>query len=131
MPQGTLTNAEHEALAEYADDIARERRGRLPRCPFCRLFEMTADGDDPEWTDAPVMEFRHGNIHRNPIAWGQNRKCPECYFLIGFGVPLYEDEFEHAKELMGGREHYNGKPREDLAEQEVQEQLSDLGYLEM
>lgn len=127
-----LTNEEHERLAAWADELARERRGRLPICPFCLLTEWF-DGADRETARerAPVMQFRHGNIHREPIAWGQNRKCPECYLIAGFGIPMHADEFDRTKELMNGAKNYNGKPAEDLDEREVQENLAALGYLEM
>lgn len=123
MATGHLTNEEHAELAEWADELYRERAAgdSLPICPECKLLR------DNEVT----LKFRHGNIHRDPIAWGQNRKCPECYYLHGFGVPMTEDEFEKTKEKMDGQLNYNGKPIEDVQSKEVKERLSDLGYLEM
>lgn len=126
-----LTNDDHAHLAAWADEIAEQRRGRLPRCPFCALWDGLLSGSLPALDTVPVMEFRHGNIHRNPIAWGQNRKCPECFFLIGFGIPMTEDEYERTKELQGGSRHYDGKPAEDVESGAVGEQLEALGYLEM
>lgn len=133
-PAQTLTNADHAQLAAWADAICEHRRGRLPTCPFCVLAAAFWDGGETlgvAYANAPTMEFRHGNIHRDPIAWGQNRKCPECYFLIGFGIPMTEPEYDHTKWLQGGSRHYNGKPAEDVDAGEVQEQLAALGYLEM
>lgn len=76
------------------------------------------------------MLFRHGNIHKEPIAWGQNRKCPECFFLTSTAVPMTADEYEETHDIQNGR-HYNGKPAEDMESGEVGEQLAALGYLEM
>lgn len=119
MVNTTLTNEEHKRLEAWADEIYERRTGAngIPECPFC--------------DDGTVMRFRHGNIHRDPIAWGQNRKCPECYFLVGFGVPMREHEYEETYERMGNRRNYNGKPVEDVEFGEVQERLDALGYLEM
>lgn len=123
MAPTTLTNDEHARLAEWADEIAERRRPQgAPTCEFCYLFR---DGKEVK------MLFRHGNIHREPIAWGQNRKCPECYHIEAFGIPLYEDEYDKTFELMGDSRNYNGKPQEDLEEQEVKEQLGALGYLDI
>lgn len=116
-----LSNDEHAELAEWADEIARRRRPQgTPNCPFCKLWR----GEDVE------MLFRHGNIHTDPIAWGQNRKCPECFHIEAFGLPMTEDEYQRTHDLQKGR-HYNGKPVEDVQTGELGEQLEALGYLSM
>lgn len=115
MDYKTMTNAEHAALAELADELFEEKVGPLPECPWC----------------GTTMEFRHGNIHRAPCAWGQNRKCPNCYALHAWGLPMTEPEYEEILELQHGRQQYRGTPAEDIEEGEIGEQLAALGYLEM
>lgn len=118
----TLSNKEHEELAEWADEVCKRRRPQgIPICPFCKLSR------DKEVT----MLYRHGNIHKEPIAWGQNRKCPECYHIEAFGIPMYEDEYDKTYELQGDSRNYNGKPEEDLESGDLGEQLAALGYKEI
>lgn len=115
-PNSTLTNEEHRKLEKKAEKLAIiKRKTRIPDCPCC----------------GTRMMFRHGNIHKNPMAWGQNWKCPECYLIEGFGIPLTKEEFEEVKELQNGHKHYNGKPKEDVEEKEIKENLKELGYLGM
>lgn len=117
MPEATLTNKEHVQLAKKAEELCKKKRstGQAPECPYCETSMM----------------FRHGNIHKNPIAWGQNWKCPECFLIEGFGIPMTSEEYEEVRELQNGHKHYNGKPKEDIKEKEIKSKLRNLGYLEM
>lgn len=117
----TLTNAEHAQLADWADEICERRRPQgTPRCPFCLLWR----GRDE------TLAYRHGNIHKNPIAWGQNRKCPNCFVIESFGLPMTREEYDRTYELQGDSRHYNGKPTADTPEGELPERLAALGYLD-
>jgi len=110
-----MTNEEFKQIQEYIDSLAMSKRGGIPTCPCC----------------GTRMIFRHGNIHENPLAVGANYKCPKCFLILPFGLPLTREEYETIYKLFGNSRHCDGKPSEDLAEGKLHERLKALGYIEM
>lgn len=92
-------------------------RARLnkPRiCPFCQT----------------EMMFRHSVISQYPLADAIYMKCPKCFFVAGFGIPIDNKTFELEKKERDGTwfSPYwkNGNDPEHL----IAEKLQALGYIE-
>lgn len=94
-------------------------------CPFCgtelelrrRTIQKSQPSDNPT-PDDPTIYARD-----------ELYKCPNCYYVATFGIPISKEEYEKTKEAWGGHriEDYWLNERGD--DTKVQERLEALGYL--
>jgi len=76
--------------------------GEWPRCPFC----------------GTLMRFRRDHPHKTTengvTIWAVDvlMKCPKCYFVATFGIPLSQEEYQRRQETV----------------QETKRRLETLGY---
>ena len=92
-----------------------EQRVGTKICPFCNT----------------QMKFRHSVIAQGPLSDTIIMKCPRCYYLASFGIPLSKEEFMLEKKERDGNWvspyfKYGIIDPEHL----IGEQLRNLGYIE-
>jgi len=80
-----------------------------PICPFC--------GD--------LMEFRYAMLRYGPYREDQWWKCPRCFNVQIFGIPLSERKYNELRERYGS----DAFLPEKLDDERMREHLRRLGYI--
>lgn len=102
------------SISEMLIVKALSRMKVKPFCPHCNS----------------EMMFRHSTIGKRPFRDDIFFKCPKCFFICGFGVPLTKKEYERDYHLRNGKALM--RPDFSLSEYEnaqILRRLKALGYL--
>lgn len=106
--------------AEKYKAIIERRLGKLPNCPFCNSQML--------FRAASTRKIQKAQIQISDIIL----KCPKCFYVATFGVPITPQEYEEVKNLLG-IDLLQAYVKQDLEQEDLKkliEHLKRLGYID-